>query len=333
MQQVLHVVREARARLVNGLQVGMLRERPLAPLALVELADDLRQQAHVEVQRGRERHVGVEHHLEGEVAEARHVRALLAEAAGAVGRGPVAAADPRQPRDLHQGLLEEEARVVLALREPGDAAHPELERHADRHEVGREIGPQPPEAAHRVPQHREQEEREPEAGERGQHRLDVVAFGEAHRHDRAERQHHAQLEDQHGVEEIEHQPRVVLARVRQHHQEREEDRQDVAREAAHGIGKVLAAQDQLGHRPEEQDRDEIGERDQVEAVALLAARGEHAPAQHAQEQHHPGHEHPAGEDPQRGSGDREQDHDGAHVHLAFGGEERLPQEEHAEVHQ
>src|SRR5258708_29756579 len=88
-----------------------MAQRALAALALVELAHDLRQQAHVQEERRRQADLGVEHDLELVVGEARGVAGLDAERALAVGRLPVRAADPRESGDLVQRLLEEAPRV------------------------------------------------------------------------------------------------------------------------------------------------------------------------------------------------------------------------------
>jgi hypothetical protein len=85
LQQVLHVVGEASAGLVHRLQVGVLAQHRLAPLALVELAHDLREEPHVQEERGRQRHARAELELD-RMGETRGVLALLTEAAFAIGR-------------------------------------------------------------------------------------------------------------------------------------------------------------------------------------------------------------------------------------------------------
>ena len=89
-----------------------------------------------------------------------------AELALALGRLPLAASHPRQLRDEREGLPQELLGVGLALREVGHAAHPQLERHADGHEVARQVGAQPPESLARPPEDREHEERRAEPDDR-----------------------------------------------------------------------------------------------------------------------------------------------------------------------
>src|SRR5204863_8076994 len=79
LQEVLDVVRQASAGFVGRLQVGGVAHRNFAALRLVELADDARKEPDVQHERGRERVVRIDDHLEALVGEGRWGALGLAE--------------------------------------------------------------------------------------------------------------------------------------------------------------------------------------------------------------------------------------------------------------
>src|SRR6185503_4839646 len=72
---------------------------------------------------------------------------------------------------------------------------------------------------------------------------------------------------------------------------------------------------------------------EVETVALRRLHGEYAPAEDSQEDEQPRDDHPAGEEVDRDRGDHEEQHAREKLDLALGRDERLPEEEEAEMHQ
>ncbi len=272
--------------------------------------------------------------LELVIGEARGEAVRDAEAAGVIGRAPLRAADPRERLDLAERLFEEALRVRLGLGELCDAAHPELEGHAHREEVAREVGAQPPETAQRVPQHGEREERPAEPQHRERDGGEVAIVRVAHERDRSQHQHHAELEYEHRVEEIEHLSRVRLLRGQGQHAE-EEEHQGQAHEAElrERLGNGLVRQQERGHRAQQQDREHVGERHEIEAVALRRLHREDAPAEDAEEDQQPRDDDPAREEVERGRDDREEHQAREDLELALRGDEGLPQEEETKVHQ
>ena len=78
LQQVFDIVREARAGLVNRLGVGVLLQLLFAQLGLVKIAQQLRQQARMDLQRGRNR-AGCTIELQPVISETEHMRGLRAK--------------------------------------------------------------------------------------------------------------------------------------------------------------------------------------------------------------------------------------------------------------
>ncbi|MBL0124662.1 MAG: hypothetical protein IPP88_18745 [Betaproteobacteria bacterium] len=150
-------MREARAGLVHRLHIGILFQDLFAAFAFVELADHLGQQPQVKKHRGGHVDLGIKNDFEMVVLKARIEFRLSPIAARAIGRRPHAADDPRKFFDLLKCLLQEARRTQFGFRQFRDAPHPQFERHANAHQVVREIRAQPIEAGARPPQHREDE--------------------------------------------------------------------------------------------------------------------------------------------------------------------------------
>ena len=138
LQQVLDVVRHARAGFVHRLQVALLAQLLLAQLGDVELAQQLAEQVQVPVQR--RAHAKVRVHGKGERAvleldAARGGLALLSL------RLPCAPAHPRYRRQAAQRrerLVQEAVRARLELRQLREEMEPLLDRQPDGKKVARE---------------------------------------------------------------------------------------------------------------------------------------------------------------------------------------------------
>ncbi|MBK6981813.1 MAG: hypothetical protein IPH30_10175 [Betaproteobacteria bacterium] len=247
---------------------------------------------------------------------------------------PAGATDPRKLRYQHERLAHEAPRIGFALGQLGHAPHPYLEGHADRHEVAGQVGAQPAESLPRAPQHRQDEERAAEADDREPGGAEVLVAGVAHQRDRSQHQDHHQLEDQERVEEVEDLPRVApFLLEREEHEQQERERKHPVGEERYRIRNDLVAQDETGHRPQEHHGGEVEERDEVEAAAARGLLGEHLSAEDAQEHAQPRDDQPARQEVEDRPGDREQQHDREPAELRFRREERLPEQEEAEVHE
>ncbi len=333
LQQVLDVVRHARAGLVHRLDIARLPQLLLAQLRHVELAEQLAEQVQVPEQRRAQAVARVDAQRNGAVLEVDGMRRALAFFAARLGGFPAHAGHRRQAREAAERLDEKAFRARFALQQLGEEMQPLLHRQADGEEVAHEEHVQPGEPAARVPRQPDEQHRtggqEHGIGERFQ----IAGSPQRHEGEAAQDHDDQQQHQEHAVEEIDHLRRIRRLGLRRKRQnEHERKRQQIFGGAA-DLGADFRARGDLGQDHHREQREKIRQHHQVAqplpARVVLVDLAAHESGEH----HHPEREQPPVERQHDAKRDQRKDEALHRRDALLGAQERLPQQQQAEVHE
>src|SRR5690606_8622424 len=138
LQQVLDVMCDLGAGLMQRVHVRLFPEGPLPQLRDVELREQLPEEVEMPHQRRAGTHLAVEMNAELIAFVVDAVIGLRAEVAGGDRRFPTASHDPRQPGQILAGAVEKALRIRLRTRQRRKKAQPLFERQTDGKQIARE---------------------------------------------------------------------------------------------------------------------------------------------------------------------------------------------------
>ncbi len=228
LQNVLHVMRQARAGVVDRLAVGLLAQGLLAHLGGVEITQQLRQQAHVQGQCRGQRTRAVPVEREPVKAVVHPVRRRLAETPRATRRAPFAATDPVEFVQVGERVAHEGFRIALALGKRRQPLRPAFERQAYGQQIARGHLPQAGETRAWIPQPGQRQQQHRHAEERLHQRPGITRLRYRHHGEHAQCQHDHQQREHQAVDEIQRRRRSHPPRRRQEQHGKRQHWQTVA---------------------------------------------------------------------------------------------------------
>ena len=189
LQQILDVVRQPRAGLVNCPQVTHLLQFALAQFGHVVFGHQLDKQPEMPDQCRAEAIAGVQMQAHGKNGKLLREGSGSTEAALVRTGRPLAADHPGQFQHLLQHAVEKSPRVTLGLGHFRQPMQPLLERQADRQKITREKDPHPTEARTRIPCPAQQQQHRRHHRHGTQQGLDIAGTANDHEGQTAQHEH------------------------------------------------------------------------------------------------------------------------------------------------
>jgi hypothetical protein len=190
------------------------------------------------------------------------------------------------------------------------------------------------EAGTRIPRPAHHHQRRGQHAERDQQRAQIIHGGQLHGGQRAQHQHGEQQQHEQPGHEIEHFAVTIGTFVSRHqkHDGERQRRQPQPERVDAGRHRQTRRQ-RARQRNGEQRGDQVGERAEVIDARPARAREEHLAADQTGQQQHPQTERQRTEERQEQADQRDQYGQRRPVHPALGTDQRLPQQQQAEVRQ
>ena len=323
---------QARAGLVDGLDITELLQFLRAQLGFVEFPEQLPQQIEMPGQRRAERLPGKDGERQPAMAELVALAIAPAGDAIAVLRMPLAAIHPGQADHVLQRLGEKPLRLVFPLQGVSQFVQPALEGQAERQQVAGKEHAEPGKAEARIPGPGQQQQRRRQHHQGIHERLDIAGLQQQHGGDAARHQHRQQEEDKGAVDEIDHFRRALAFMLNRHDgHRRQQQGQQVFGKKTEFAGQGDGAGQRLRHQCDEQHADQVSQHQQVEDPGAPSAEEEHLAADDAGQCHDPEYQQPVVGQHQGGQHHPADCGQPQAAQAHFRPNERLPQDEQADM--